>query len=84
MALRLLACWGDVVNPQETDALAQVREALGSSDVRLALVHTFTHGRGVQVYVKTRKIGPLIFPPEGGTLADTLHMLGAMAIEATS
>lgn len=59
--------------------LADVREALANPDVRIALPHTFTHGRGVQVYVKSRKVGPIILRDEGQTLADMLAMIGRLA-----
>lgn len=59
--------------------MAEIREALTSPDVRIGLPYTFTHGRACQVYVKTRKVGPLIFPPDGGTLADVLRMLGELS-----
>jgi hypothetical protein len=61
------------------DMLAEIRAAMKHPDVRLHLPLTFTHGVGVQVYIKGRKVGPLLFPPDGGTVADTLHMLGEMA-----
>jgi hypothetical protein len=65
----------------EEAALAAIREAMKHPEVALHLVYTFTHGRGIQVKIKTRKIGPLIFPANGGTLSDTLRMLGDMADE---
>lgn len=63
----------------EEETLAEIREALASPHVALKFVHTFTHGRAVQVYVKTRKVGPYLLPAEGQTIADVLHMLGTLA-----
>lgn len=60
---------------------APIREALLSTDGRIALVPTLTHGLGVQVYRKGRKIGPIILPAEGESVADVLSMLGALVIE---
>lgn len=62
-------------------ALAKIREALASPGVALRLVDTFGHGTAVQVYVKSRKMSPLLYPPEGGSLSDTLKMLGELAQE---
>lgn len=68
--------------------LDQIREAMQGYDWRLEAVLTFGHGIAVQVYAKGRgakrhsKVGPLIFPPEGGTFADVLTMLGALGTEA--
>lgn len=59
--------------------LDELREALAGPNVSIRLVSTFTHGRGVQVYVKSRKVGPLIVPEGPQTLADVLHMLGTIA-----
>ena len=63
-------------------ALADIKEALRSDEVRLRLVYTFTHGRGVQVYVKTRKVGPLLLPAEGQDISDVLAMVGSLAVSA--
>ena len=71
----------DRVPPED---LAKMREALQSPDAHIRLVQTFTHGRGAQVMVKTRKIGPIIFPGEDMTLAEVMHMLGKMAEEGES
>ena len=73
---------------REEEALAELRAALKGPDVSFHLVQTFTHGRAVQVKVKTRKVGPLIFPPHGGTEADSLRLLAGLlederAAEAT-
>lgn len=70
------------MDQRETEALAEVREAMKHQGVSLHFAFTFTHGTGIQVKIKTRKIGPLIFPAEGETLADVLHMLGTMAVES--
>lgn len=67
----------------ENPALAEIRDALRDPNVSIKLPHTFTHGRGVQVYVKTRKVGPLLLLSEGQTLADMLHLLGTMAEETS-
>jgi len=64
--------------------LDEMREALRSNDVRIALPITFTHGRGVQIYVKSRKVGPIILRSGDQTLADLLHMIGTMAEENES
>jgi hypothetical protein len=74
----------------ENDALDAIRQAMRGYDWRLEAVLTFSHGVGVQVYAKARgakrhsKVGPLIFPPDGGTFADVLTMLGALGTEAES
>lgn len=65
----------------ENQALAEVKAALQDSEVRIRLVHTFTHGRGVQVYLKTRKVGPLILPSEGENVSHVLAMLGSLAVQ---
>lgn len=59
----------------ESDTLGAIRSALYDPNVALRLVPTFTHGTAVQVYIKTRKIGPILISPEGGTAGDTLRML---------
>ena len=70
---------------REDEVLDAIREAMRGYDWRLEAVLTFTHGVAVQVYAKPRtgpkrysKVGPLIFPPDGGTFADVLTMLGAL------
>lgn len=70
------------MNAREDEALSAVREAMQGYDWRLEAVLTFTHGVAVQVYqnvgagrAKWVKVGPLLFPPDGGTLADTLAVL---------
>jgi hypothetical protein len=62
----------------EDAALAEIRAALQQPFVSLHLVTTFTHGRGVQVKIKTSKVGPILFPPEDGTVGDVLMMLAQM------
>ena len=47
--------------------------------VALHVVDTFTHGQGIQVQVRSRKIGPILFPSEGQTVGDVLAMLGYAA-----
>lgn len=64
--------------------LEEMREALASPDVRIALPVTFTHGRGVQIYVKSRKVGPIILRSEGQSLSDLLAMVGNMAEEVSA
>ena len=61
--------------------LAEIRDALKQPYVALHFVQTLTHGRAVQVKIKTRKIGPLIFPPKDGTLGDVLALLGSLTDE---
>lgn len=58
---------------QEDAVLAEIREALTDPQVGIHLVPTFTHGTAVQVRVKTRKIGPLLFAEDGP--AGVLRML---------
>lgn len=69
--------------------LAEIREAMQGSAWRLVPVMTFSHGIGVQVWAtkpgssanaRGSKVGPVLFPPDGGTIADTLQMLGSMAV----
>jgi hypothetical protein len=62
-----------------TDPMGELREALADPNVSIRLVPTFTHGRAAQVYVKSRKVGPLIVPQQDQTLAEVLHMLGTLA-----
>lgn len=62
----------------EQAALTEIRTALREPYVALHLVDTFTHGQGVQVQVRTRKIGPILFPAEGQTVGSVLGMLGTM------
>jgi predicted RNA-binding protein YlxR (DUF448 family) len=58
--------------------LGEIRDALTLPDASIRFVQTFTHGRAVQVYLKTRKIGPVIIVREGQTLTDILTMLGTL------
>lgn len=67
------------MDERSEEVLAEMREALKSSDLEITLPHTFTHGRGVQLHVGRRKVGPIILRSEGQTLADLLHMVGMMA-----
>ena len=60
-------------------AHAEIAEALKSDDVRLALPVTFTHGRGVQVMLKSRKVGPILLRSEDQSLADMLYVVGRLA-----
>ena len=66
---------------EEKQALAEIKDALKQPYVALHFVQTLTHGRAVQVKIKTRKVGPLIFPPDGGTVGDVLALLGNLADE---
>jgi len=77
---------------REDAALAQIKEAM-KGEVRLCIVYTFTHGDAVAVEAHKRgaspkagwkQVGPLIFPPTGGTTADVLAMLVSFRNEATS
>lgn len=61
--------------------LDELRDALRSEGASIRLVHTFTHGRCVQVYSgKGKKVGRVLVPQDGQTLADVLHLLGSLAI----
>ena len=73
----------------ESAVLAEIVAALREPDgaIRLTRLVFGPTRRAVQVVRRGRRIGPLLFPPDGGTLADTLHMLGELveredAIEA--
>ena len=61
--------------PELLDELAGVLRGPHGS---IRIVATFTHGLCVQVYEKTRKVGPIIIPDRknGQTLGDVLAMLG--------
>jgi hypothetical protein len=72
------------MNDYETETLAKIREAMADPHVSIRLVPTFDHGTAAQVYVKSRKVSPLLFPGDGESLADVLHMLGTMAEEWAS
>lgn len=71
----------------EAEALDQIRTAMQDFDWRLEAVLTFggPSSLAVQVYEKAAgskrytKVGPLLFPPDGGSIADTLQMLGELA-----
>jgi hypothetical protein len=69
------------VTPDEQAQLTAVQEAMKDPNVALHVAHTFTHGRGVQVRIKSRKIGPIFFPNEGEKLSDVFRLLGSMADE---
>lgn len=66
---------------KDEEALAEVRAAM-QGDWKIERRVTFTHGQAVQVFVKKdrnwRKAGPLLFPPDNGTVSDLLQMLGDM------
>lgn len=66
-----------------TDVLDEIRTAMKGTP-SLDLVHTMSHGIAVQVRQGRKKVGPLLFPPDGGTVADTLQMLGTLATGETS
>lgn len=68
---------------REDAVLAEIKAAM-KGQVRLDIVYTFTHGDAIQVEAHKphgsersgwRKVGPLLFPPTGGTTADTIAML---------
>ena len=70
----------------ETELLAEVRAAMAADEVRLSIVRTFGHGDAVRVEHKQygerwKTIKTLLFPADGGTLADTLTMLASMRAE---
>lgn len=67
------------------EMLAQVRTALRDPDMHLRLVRLIfgTSGWAVQVYVKSRKVGPLLLAPVGGTVLDVLAMLDELTTEVT-
>lgn len=65
----------------EIEHLAKVREAMRSPDVSLHPVRTFTHGLGIQVYVKNLKVGPILFPGEDKDIPDLMHTLGTMMVK---
>lgn len=65
-----------------SDPLEDIKAAMRYSDASVRLVTLFGFqgaNRGVQVKVKTRKIGPLIIPLEGQSLAEIYSMLGEFA-----
>jgi hypothetical protein len=68
--------------------LDQIKTAMQGGDVSLHLVKPMAIsiggtrlGTGVQVKVKNRKTGPVIFPAEGETVADVLKWLGDLAVQ---
>lgn len=72
---------------RETETLEQIRAAM-QGHVRLDIVPVYfqpQHKEAVQVFIpgatsrsKWVKVGPLLFPGEGGTVGDTLAMLASM------
>lgn len=76
------------MSAETEDALESLRHAMKGALWRAEAVLTFTHGVAVQVYVKDNgskskryvKVGPLLLPPEGGSVADVLSMLGALTV----
>lgn len=58
----------------------ELKAALQGPNARIHLVETLTHGRAAQVFVKSRKVGPLLFPASGEDLSDVLHLLGQLAV----
>lgn len=72
----------------EEQALTDIRAAVANWSVRFDIVRTFSGKDAVQVETRDeqrgrwRKVGPLIFPHEGGSLADTLTLLATMRAEA--
>jgi len=78
-----------VTEPDEI--LPEIRKALTEGRARLEVVRIFFNPQfqwGVQVYAKDstpgrtrwKKLGPLILPNEGETVADVLRMLGEMVL----
>ena len=65
----------DSLGARDGAVLREIREALRSPNAAIHVVQTFTHGRALQVKIKSRKIGPLIVVSEGQTLADIAAML---------
>lgn len=76
------------MTPGEQEALDTIRAAMTGHGWRVQSVVTM-RGLALQVYARVgvtnryEKAGPLLFPPDGGTVADTLGMLGALATDPT-
>lgn len=72
--------------------LEEIRTTMQGCDWRLEAVLCFggPQSVAVQVYAKAEgskryaKVGPYIFAPDGGTIADTLRMLGELAAKETA
>lgn len=66
------------------DAFDQIRDALCNGG-RIEITYVFRlngkSGPGVQVFQKSRKVGPILIPTEDQTVADVLHMLGQMYLD---
>lgn len=67
-------------------ALEQIKTALKGPDVSLHLVKPLaisvggkSLGVGVQVKVKNRKVGPVIFPADGEGVSEVLAWLGDLS-----
>jgi hypothetical protein len=75
------------MDEQEADMLAEIKDAM-RGECRLNIVPTFTHGDSVRVEQKVngrwKKAGVLIFPPDGGTVADVLTMLASFRDEVSA
>ncbi len=61
-----------------SEPLTEIRQSLASGNGRIQIVSLFLGPgrRGVQVWEGRKKIGPLLLPPEDGTLADLLQLIG--------
>lgn len=68
-------------------ALDEIKRALVNHFGSIQIVRTFNMSTGkqmtgVQVKVKSRKVGPLLFPTEGEDLSDLMKMIGTLALKA--
>jgi len=79
----------DKTAPEKTakDPMEEIRDALTGGEVSLHLIRPLALrvggkplGVGVQVKVRNRKVGPVIFPAEGETVSNVLSWLGDMAV----
>lgn len=68
------------MNDEEAAVPDEIKTAM-RGEVRLSIVPTFTHGDSVRVEGKVggrwKRIGPLIFPPDDGSLTDVLSVLAS-------
>lgn len=63
--------------------LVEIRKEMLSGGARISIVQTFGYGLAVQVMKGSRKIGPLLLPGQGKTLASLMALLGeVLASEA--
>lgn len=78
-----------MVNEQEQmrEDFRRIGEVMQRGTWRVESVVTFTHGLGVQVYARVaggtggrwHKVGPILFPPEGGSIGEVLTALADLA-----